>query len=142
MMIWKSGFSFYRAHQIKHINISPSIKVRAGIKLLNASLYAYSLVLLAGDVSRNPGPTNISQDSQNFSDIGFLSNRGLNIAHLNVRSVINKVDSLRLLLQSNPFDVLTISETWLTANISDAELIVQGYSFIRNDRKNKLGIQG
>ena len=41
-------------------NISPSIKVRAGIKLLNASLYAYSLVLLAEDVSRNPGPTNIS----------------------------------------------------------------------------------
>ncbi|CAB4040619.1 Hypothetical predicted protein, partial [Paramuricea clavata] len=66
-----------------HPNISPSFKVRAGIKLINAGLHAYSLVLLAGDVSRNPGPTNIPQDSQNFSDIGFPSNRGLKIAHLN-----------------------------------------------------------
>ena len=56
-----------------HQNISPSFKVRAGIKLLNAGLCAYSLVLLTGDVSRNPGPANISQDSQNFSDIGFPS---------------------------------------------------------------------
>ncbi len=105
-------------------NISPSFKVRAGIKLLNAGLCAYSLVLLAGDVSRNPGPANISQDSQNISDIGFPSNRGLKIAHLNVRSITNKIDSLRLLLLNNPFDVLTISETWLTKNISDPELIL------------------
>ncbi|CAB4033973.1 Hypothetical predicted protein, partial [Paramuricea clavata] len=121
-------------------NISPSFKVRAGIKLLNAGLCAYSLVLIAGDVSRNPGPANISQDSQNFSDIGFPSNRGLKIAHLNVRSITNKIDSLRLLLLNNPFDVLTISETWLTKNISDPELNIQGYSFIRNDRKSKKGV--
>ena len=120
-------------------NISPSFKVRAGIKLLNAGLCAYSLVLLAGDVSRNPGPANISQDSQNFSDIGFPSNRGPKIAHLNVRSITNKIDSLRLLLVNNPFDVLTISETWLTKNISDPELNIQGYSFVRNDRKSKKG---
>jgi hypothetical protein len=69
------------------------------------------------------GPANISQDSQNFSDIGFPSNRGLKIAHLNVRRITNKIDSLRLLLLNNPFDVLTISETWLTKNISDPELI-------------------
>ena len=118
-----------------HPNISPSFKVRAGIKLLNAGLCAYSLVLLTGDVS--PGPANISQDSQNFSDIGFPSNRGLKIAHLNVRSITNKIDSLRLLLLNNPFDVLTISETWLTKNISDPELNIQGYSFVRNDRKSR-----
>jgi hypothetical protein len=34
-----------------HPNISPSFKVRAGIKHLNAGLCAYSLLLLAGDVS-------------------------------------------------------------------------------------------
>ncbi|CAB4023166.1 Hypothetical predicted protein [Paramuricea clavata] len=116
--------------KLNHPNISPSFKVSAGIKLLNAGLCAYSLVLLAGDVSRNPGPANISQDSQNFSDIGFPSNRGLKIAHLNVRSITNKIDSLRLLLLNNPFDVLTISETWLTKNISDPELNIQVTSTI------------
>ena len=63
----------------------------------------------------------------------------LKIAHLNVKSITNKIDSMRLLLLNNHFDVLTISETWLTKNISDPELNIQGYSFVRNDRKSKKG---
>ena len=71
----------------KQSNILPSLKVSAGIKLLNVNLYAYSLVLLAGDVSRNPGPINISQHSHKSDNINFPSNRGLKVAHLNVRSI-------------------------------------------------------
>ena len=96
-------------------------------------------VLLAEDVSRNRGPINIFQHSQKSDNITFPSNRGLKIAHLNVRSLVNKIDSLRILLKKNPFDVLTMSETWLTNKISDPELTIQGYSFARNEHKNKKG---
>ena len=123
----------------KQSNILPSLKVKAGIKLPTISLYAFSLVLLAGDVSRNPGPINTSQHSQKSYNITFPSNHGLKIAHLNVRSLVNKIDSLRILLKNNPFNVLTISKTWLTNKISDPELTIQGYSFARNDHKNKKG---
>ena len=76
---------------------------------------------------------------KHLPNITFPRNRGLKIAHLNVRSLVNKIDSLRILLKNNPFDVLTMSETWLTNKISDPELTIQGYSFARNDRKNKKG---
>lgn len=68
--------------------------------------------------------------------------RGLSIAHLNVRSLFGKLDELKLLLSTNAknFDILTLSESWLNASISEAEIQIPGYSCIRKDRSgNKRG---
>jgi len=49
------------------------------------------------------------------------------------------MDDLKLLLRDKSFDIFTISETWLHANISDSEIQIPGYSFVRQDRTNKTG---
>ena len=46
--------------------------------------------------------------------------RGLHFAHLNVRSMLNKHDLLKIQLQQLQFDFFTFSESWLTNNITDA----------------------
>ena len=91
-----------------------------------------TLISLSNDVSTNPGPVS------NFS-IPKLNVRGLKISHLNTRSILPKIDSLRLLVKDNPFDVFSISETWLKPSISDSEVAIPGYSIVRMDRHGKIG---
>ena len=60
-----------------------------GLHLLNVTMAASSLVLLAGDVSMNPGP---------ILD-GLPRAHGLRVAHLNVRSLVNKMGDIGHLVQ-------------------------------------------
>ena len=61
------------------------------------------------------------------------------VAHLNIRSIYNKIGSLKLLLNEKPFDIFTISETWLNSDITDGEISIPGYTFSRNDRNGRSG---
>ena len=97
--------------------------------LLQEVFLATILISISNDISVNPGP--LSTDFPRF--------RGLKIAHLNVRSLTGKIDSLRIFLKENPFDVLTLSETWLKANVSDSEIFIPGYTLLRNDRDSHIG---
>ena len=117
---------------------SPSWKLKAGIHLLNVSLSAYSVELLGGDVSPNSGPGSC-QDSLSFDGKCFPTMGRLKISHLNVRSIIYKMCSFRLLLKTNPSDIFTVPETWLNSNILNCELSVQGYSFVRQDCRGRAG---
>ena len=40
-----------------------------------------------------------------------------NLAHLNVRSFLNKMDNVRSLIHNKRFDNFTFSETWLNPSI-------------------------
>ena len=87
-----------------------------------------SLVLLAGDISPNPGWAHPP-----------LNQNGLKIAHLNVRSLSQHWDEFQILIQDNPFDVMCLTETWLKPRMTDSELHLDGYNLIRNDRTEKGG---
>ena len=92
-----------------------------------------TLLLQCNDVSLNPGrPVKLSVEN-------FTRSRGLKIAHLNVRSLMPKLDSLKILLKNKPFDVFTVSETWLKTSILDNEIHLPGYSCVRSDRLGKVG---
>lgn len=95
-------------------------------KLLQRALLASALVALSGDVEVNPG----------FNCLADIKrNRGLTIAHLNIRSLRNKIDLIRLeLLNETSLDVLTLSETWLDSSIQDSEVQLPGFSCVRRDR--------
>ena len=186
------------------VSSPPSCKLQASIYLVNISLSAAYLVLLAGDVSSNPGPvrypcgicskgcrsnqkavqcdgcdkwhhakcTNMGIDEYQYlamnesstwmcstclipgtecmddsncspnlqlpdnidmhSEIRML--RGFKIAHLNVNRLVNKLDLVKELIRKHSFDILTLSETWLTPDILDNEIIIPGYSLVRRDR--------
>ena len=68
----------------------------------------------------------------------FPKEKGIKIAHLNIRSLKNKKADLELFLRNNPYDFLGISETWLNPDISNDMIAIDGYKFERLDR-NSLG---
>ena len=64
------------------------------------------LLLLAGDVSLNPGP----------------GVRGLRLGTVNARSMRDKASALSDLVASKAIDLLGITETWLTTKETSADL--------------------
>ena len=60
--------------------------------------------------------------------------KGLKLVHLNVRSLLKKMDQVRLLLRDSEVDILSISETWLKTHLHSNLVSIQGYKLYRQDR--------
>ena len=61
--------------------------------------------------------------------------KGLAIAHINIRSLWPKIDTLKILLQHEiDVDILGLSESWLTSTLDNNIVNIPGYDIIRNDR--------
>ena len=67
-----------------------------------------------------------------------LPKKGLRIAHLNICSLLHKVQEVSTLLSNNNLNIMAISETHLDATVNDSEVAVPGYCIFRHDR-NKYG---
>ena len=63
----------------------------------------------------------------------------LKILFFNVRSLLPKIDNLRILISVFSPDIVCLVETWLDADISDSEIAIQGYSITRLDRNRHGG---
>lgn len=48
--------------------------------------------------------------------------KGLKIIHLNIRSLVSKIDQLCLWVALHKPHIVTLSETWLDSNISNSEI--------------------
>ena len=72
-----------------------------------------------------------------------LGRSGINIAHLNVASILakHKFEMLRQQVESSNLHVLGISETWLKKDIPDGIVGIKGFEVVRLDRnwENKEG---
>ena len=64
--------------------------------------------------------------------------KGLNIVYWNVRSLISKIDSIRLEIHDMHPDIISICETWLHNNIDDSEVNIDGYNMTCMDRKTNI----
>ena len=67
------------------------------------------------------------------------STKDLKIAHLNVCSIRNKIDELRVLQNICRFDIIAITETHLDSSISNNLLYIDGMKIIRRDRTKCKG---
>ena len=85
------------------------------------------------DVSTEYSYNNLS-DPPRESNFFLPKSRGFKLALLNITSLIKHIDELRILLDSNPVDVLAINETRLDSTINDCEVYISGYDIIRRDR--------
>ena len=65
--------------------------------------------------------------------------KGLRIDHLNIQSLRNKLDELRLFCNEYKPHVLSLNETWLDENISDDELHLTGYNIILRSDRDSFG---
>ena len=61
--------------------------------------------------------------------------KGFKIIHQNIRSVLKKIDQLRVLFVDSGIEVITLSETWLNENISPSMVHIEGYETFRMDRE-------
>jgi len=65
--------------------------------------------------------------------------KGIKIVHLNIRSLIPKIDLLRAWVALHKPNIITLSETWLNSSISDTEINLLNYTLYRSDRSSRGG---
>ena len=70
-----------------------------------------------------------------------LRSSGVKIVHHNVNHILNKLDQIRLLISSsNPsIDMYGVCETFLSDDVLDQELYIEGFTMVRADRPGGKG---
>jgi hypothetical protein len=102
-------------------------------------------LLACGDIHPCPGPT--VENTSSIPDVDFtgianynvFKQRGLHFIHLNVRSLISKLDEVRLLAVNTRAACICITESWLDDSISDSEVSIDNYVIQRKDRDRQGG---
>lgn len=127
-------------HAIPGINYLPNTRIiKTSLILLTVMVLAAwlsCLLIIAGDVHPNPGPSSTHSTSstcssfpsmsQSLSDLMSKTNC-LSSLHYNVQSLLNKVEVLEAEFSS--FDIISFSETWLNSNISNDDLKFSEFHF-------------
>ena len=54
--------------------------------------------------------------------------------HLNVRSLLPKLEELKFYLTNKKIQVFSVNETWLDSSIADNEIAIPGFNIFRRDR--------
>ena len=105
-------------------------------------VWLFMLILLSGDVEVNPGPDSV-ESSTDFSDIlssaslNSLSNH-LSILHLNIQSLLPKIDLIRG--EAIAHDILIFTESWLKPTINDDSIHIENFlPPFRTDRWERPG---
>ena len=93
-------------------------------RLKNHSLYLKLILLLPSDVSLNPGPNRTNH--QLTENLKVFKNRGLHFIHLNINSLLSKIDELRELVRASNTTVVGITESKLDDSINDCEICIEG----------------
>lgn len=56
--------------------------------------------------------------------------------HLNVQSLIPKLNELKIFNEHNKFDLLALSETWLNNSVDSGSIMISNFNVRRRDRNN------
>ena len=86
--------------------------------------FCFLLILLCGDIELCPGPK---------------INKGIQIAHQNVRGLFSKRDDVADFINQNNVNIFGVTETLLTTTLLSSFVFVDGYNFERRDRVGKGG---
>ncbi|MBM6549251.1 endonuclease/exonuclease/phosphatase family protein [Streptococcus dysgalactiae subsp. equisimilis] len=81
-----------------------------------------------------PQPAGSDQFFNSSSSSSFLS-----LVTFNARSLVNKLGSLRSLVTSSNPDIILVTETWLTEEISIESTSIPDYNCFRNNRLTRRG---
>ena len=77
------------------------------------------ILLLPSDISLNPGPNRTNH--QLTEGLKVFKNRGLHFIHLNINSLLSKIDELREIVKASNVTVLGITES----KLDDSQTIVK-----------------
>ena len=110
--------------------------------IISPSTLVLILIIRSGDVHVHPGPnvnTNHTTQPVISDELHHFSKKGLHFIHLNIRSLLPKLDELILLATKTNAAVIGITESWLDDSVEDSEVEVCGYSILRHDRNRHGG---
>ena len=110
-----------------------------------------ALLLKCGDIHPNPGPTitNVnstrndkcdsckrqSEHKQSNLSCMYMNARSLKkIIHVQENQYISNLSKFQELLYSESVDIMFVTETWLNSNVSNKEILPNGYNIFRTDR--------
>ena len=99
------------------------------------ALFSVSMILLLKVTS----DTNVNISHNNNILSPFHKSKGFNLAHLNIRSLPQKLDQLRLLMQDKIIDILSLNETFLDEHLKNDDVHINGYVIYRKDRGSRHG---
>ena len=104
----------------------------------NSNSYYRLLLLLSGDISFNSGPFyNLQPLDHNKWNI--FKHRGLPFLHLNINSLLPKIDKLRHIARLTNAAVIRISESKLDDSVLTSEIQIDWYDLLRCDRNRHGG---
>ena len=80
-----------------------------------------------------------TESSFHSSQVITSKNNSLRILSFNARSLLPRIDLLRALCTNEPYDLLIVTETWLSLNILNSEITISGFDIGRKDRNQHGG---
>ena len=104
----------------------------------NSNSYYRLLLLLSGDISLNPEPFHNLQPL-NHDEWNIFKHRGLHFLHLNINSLLPKIDELRHIARLTNAAVIGISESKLDDSVLTSEIQIDEYDLFRCDRNRHGG---
>lgn len=63
----------------------------------------------------------------------------MKIAHLNIRSIFTGFNEFVSMVLENEFDVISITETWLSDEVDPVVIQIPGYTFFNKNRERRGG---
>ena len=79
------------------------------------------------------------ENSTDFNDFKVFSKSGLHFIHLNINSILPKIDELRLIAHKSRAAVIGITESKIDDSVLYGEIMIDGYIPIRSDRNRQGG---
>ena len=73
------------------------------------------------------------------ADWKAFNKRGLHLIHLNINSLLSKIDELREIARKTRAKVISITESKLDGLVLDGEINIDGYELVRSDRNRHGG---
>ena len=102
------------------------------LKYRNLNSFFKLLILLSGDISRNPGP-NHHHKLQCLKKWNIFKSRDLHFIHRNVNSLLPKIEELRIIAKSTTnATIIGVSESKLDESVLETEIQID--KILRCDR--------
>ena len=117
-------------------------EIYSGAKLADTPLTfekTYASAKLADNLDSDTNNIQMKHCNTKMEIYNQKQKKGVKIEHLNIRSLLKKIDENKILIHQNSFDILAISETWLLDKIPNELVNIPCFNVYRKDRLSHGG---
>ena len=151
MEIQRSSFTQILPSLVKKINKRDRTDLMSisRSQMQNDKSFCKHLMLLSGDIEVNPGPVQYPQSIQygipntqyknDLDKLEMFSKQGLHFIHVDMNSVLPKIEEIRYNACSVNLSIIVLSESKLDNSVDDNEISIPGYDILRKDRNRSKG---